>query len=88
MTAGVPSKNYGKPFSYISSCLPGRGRKVDSNRSDGSSHSLSSSASRTRQFMMSLQEKNMPKLKERLVKRNKESIVTNPYSLHLSLIHI
>ena len=33
MTFGMPSANYGKPFAYNKSCIPGVQHKLDSSRS-------------------------------------------------------
>jgi len=51
--AGKPTANYGKPFSYMQSCVPGgenNQRIVDSFKGN-----MNTSAARTRDFMLSLE---------------------------------
>ena len=58
-SAGLPTANFGKPFSYIKSCVPG-GVGIQSGTvnslvgSQRSNQSNDSASSKTRQFMMSL----------------------------------
>lgn len=69
--AGKSSENYGAPFTYLRGCLPSN-RKLDSNRSNGSTKS--------RDFMISLSSK-ASKTPIRCSYERKE-LVTNPYSLY------
>ena len=85
--AGVPSKNYGKQFTYNASCLPAGppSEKLDSARSDASS--------KTRQFMMGLKNHqtgpgvplpltNAQLRMSTMSQGTTGQIVTNPYSMH------
>ena len=78
-TAGLPTDNYGKPFSYIKDCLPGH--KIDSVSSSRSNHS----STKTRQFMMGLQKKDnelRTSYQQQSASKRGQDIITNPYSLH------